>query len=452
MPVGSGDRPTQAANSLAEHTKQLCSGVFVVGRNPYEFVQHDLRTIDHYHDWDATSVDVDVEDRTVTLADDRGNERTAVYHPSQGCTLLPEDGSGISFEPSVVSPNLEDPHEQEWPMGDVGAVAHDPDSVDTDRLSTVLDRATGDPPSHAMPPGTRALVVLKGGKIVGERYASGFNRRTRHVSWSMGKSVTAALIGILVEEGHFDVDDPAPIEAWRGDDRHEIRISDLLRMSSGLEFRRSRDEAEVPHFMPEDHHHRPYFDSIDVFDFATGRPLEHEPNTVWRYRNCDPLTLGRIIRETVESTGRSYLEFPQRALYDRIGVRDMVHEPDRKGNFIMSGFNYGTARDWARFGLLHLWEGEWLGERILPEDWVDFVTTPAPADPEGGYGGQFWLNRNHELPEVPEDAYSARGYRGQLTMVVPSRDAVIVRLGHTPTVHFEDFNTLIREILDCLEA
>ncbi|MDX1747168.1 MAG: serine hydrolase, partial [Halobacteriales archaeon] len=350
MPIGSGDRSVRAANSLAEHAKQLCSGVFVVGRDPYEFVHNDLRTIDHYHDWDRTSVDVDFEDRVVTLSDDRGNERTAVYHPSQGCTLLPEDGSDVSFDPIEVTPNLDEPHEQAWPMGDADAVAHDPDGVDTERLSTVLDRATGDPPTHGMPPGTRALVVVTDGKIVGERYASGFNERTRHVSWSMGKSVTAALIGILVGEGHFDVDDPAPIEEWKGDDRREIRISDLLRMSSGLEFGRATDEPAVPRYEPPDHHHRIYFDSIDTFDFATSRPLEHEPNTVWRYRNCDPLTLGRIIRETVESTGRSYLEFPQRALYDRIGVRNAVHETDRFGNFIMTGFNYGTARDWARFG------------------------------------------------------------------------------------------------------
>jgi CubicO group peptidase (beta-lactamase class C family) len=445
-------RATRAANSLAEHTKQLCSAVFVVGRDPYEFVQHDLRTIDHYHNWDTVSVEIDRDDRTVTLADGRGNERTAVYHPSQGCTLLPEGESEVSFEPVDVAPDLDAPHEQAWPMGDVDAVDHDPESVDRERLSTVLDRATVDPPTHAMPPGTRAIVVLKDGRIVGERYASGFNRRTRHVSWSMGKSVTSALIGVLVREGHFEVDDPAPIAEWRDDERRDIRLSDLLRMSSGLEFRRATDEPDTPRYEPADDHHRPYFDAIEVFDFASSRPLEHEPNTVWRYRNCDPLTLGRIVRETVESTGRSYLEFPQRALYDRIGVRNMVHETDPYGNFIMSGFNYGTARDWARFGLLHLWDGEWLGERILPEGWVDFVTTPAPAHPEDGYGGQFWLNRDGELPDVPRDAYSARGYRGQVTMVVPSMDTVVVRLGHDPGSNFEQFNGLVREILDCVEA
>lgn len=445
-------RSTQAANSLAQQAKLLCSGVFVVGRNPYEFVQNDLRASDHYHDWDRTSVNIDFDDQTVTLSDTSGNERTAVYHPSQGCTLLPKGGSDVSFEPTVVSPDLGPRHEQEWPMGDVGAVDHEPQTVDRKALSTVLDRAISETPTHAMPPDTRALVVVKDGKIVGERYASGFNERTRHVSWSMGKSVTSALVGVLVGEGHFDVDDPAPIEEWEGDERRDIRISDLLRMSSGLEFRRSSDEPEVPHFAPNDHHHRIYFDSVDAFEFATERPLEHEPNTVWRYRNCDPLTLGRIIRETVESTGRSYLSFPQRALYDRIGVRDMIHEPDRQGNFLMTGFNYGTPRDWARFGLLHLWDGEWMSERILPEGWVDFVTTPAPADPEGGYGGQFWLNRDRELPEVPEDAYSARGYRGQLTMIVPSMDTVIVRMGHSPGYGFESYNTLIREILDCIDA
>lgn len=451
MTGSSGRRAIQAANSLAFHTKLLCSAVFVIGRNPYEFIQNDLRTTDHFHDWDTISVDIDFEARAVTLTSPQDIQKTAVHRPSQGCTLLPDGGSSVSFDPVVVSPALDDAHRQDWPMGDVDAVAHEPELVDTDELSTVLDHATSVTPTHGMPTGTRALVVVKDGKIVGERYASGFNRRTRHASWSMGKSIVSALIGLLVAEGQFTVDDPAPIDEWRRDDRRSITVRDLLRMSSGLEFRRSTDEAEVPPYTSSDHHHRIYFDAIDAFEYATRRPLEHEPNTVWRYRNCDPLSLGRIVRETVESTGRSYLSFPQRALYDRIGVRDMVHETDLNGNFLMTGGNYGTARDWARFGLLHLWKGTWLDEQILPEGWVDFVTTPAPTAPEDGYGGQFWLNRDHELPDVPECAYSARGYRGQFTMVVPSLDVVIVRLGHTSCSDFGEYNSLVREILDCID-
>lgn len=440
-------RARQAANSLAVHAKLLCSAVFVVGRNPDEYVENDLRTLAHAHDWSRCSVDIDPDAETVTLSVG-GVSRTAAHNGSQGCTLLPEGESSVHFDPVPVEPSLPAPAETAWPMGDRDAAP----VPEPDALATVLDRAVSDDPPDGMPPGTRAVVVVQDGDIVGERYADGFERDTRHLSWSMGKSVTAALVGILVGEGHLDVDDPAPIAAWQEDDdpRGDITVDHLLRMSSGLDCRRGGDEKDTTPGVAEDHHHRVYYHPIDVFEFATGRPLADEPGTTWRYRNCDTLALGRIVRETVEATGREYLSVPQRALYDRIGVRNAVHEPDPYGNLVTTGYNYGTARDWARFGLLHLRDGEWQGERVLPEGWVDHVTAPAPAHPENGYGGQFWLNAGGALPNVPTDAYSARGARGQLTMVVPSRNAVVVRLGHTPGHEDEQHDALVGPILDAL--
>ncbi len=449
MTVNENQRRHQRENSLANQAKLLASAIYVVGRDPYEYIQNDLRTIDHYHDWNQCSVDIDPDEMAVTLTTADGMTKTAVYRGDQGCTLLPDTQADVEFEPVDVDSTLDKPANQEWPMGAVSAIDPDPDGVDTDALSRVLNSAVSPTPTHGFPPNTRGLVVVHDGSIVGERYASGFDRNTRHVSWSMGKSVTAALIGILVREGHFEVDDPAPIDAWKDDARSEITINHLLWMSSGLDFKRSVDDTEVLPFTDEDHHYSVYHRAMDVFDFATSRELEYEPNTTWRYRNCDTLSLGKIVRDTVESTGRSYLAFPQQELYDRIGARSMVHETDLYGNFITTGFNYGTARDWARFGLLHLWDGEWLGERILPEGWVSHITSPAPANEENEYGGQFWLNRSGEMKEVPRDAFAARGMRGQFTMVIPSLDTVIVRLGHTP--HYADDTSLVREIIECIE-
>jgi CubicO group peptidase (beta-lactamase class C family) len=113
------------------------------------------------------------------------------------------------------------------------------------------------------------------------------------------------------------------------------------------------------------------------------------PNTANRYRNSDPLMLGRIVREAVEADGDEYLKFSQQALFEKIGARKFVLETDAWGNFIMTGFDYGAARDWARFGLLHLWYGVWKGERILREGWVEFVSTPAPADPSTSSSAAF---------------------------------------------------------------
>jgi CubicO group peptidase (beta-lactamase class C family) len=253
----------------------------------------------------------------------------------------------------------------------------------------------------------------------------------------MGKSITAALIGLLVKDGHFTIDDPAPIAEWRrpGDPRGPIAIRHLLNMSSGLEFLRAQDDEtklELGWTRFDDHMYI-YYGAIDVFAHSIARGAADPPGTAWRYRNGDPLTLGKIVRQTVEGRGENYHTFPQRALFDRIGMRDMVLEPDPWGNFIMTGFDYGTARDWTRFGLLHLWDGVWRpsGERILPEGWVDFVRTPAPADAEVHYGGQFWLNAGGRLPNVPRDAFYPAGAWGQVVIIIPSRDIVITRLGHS---------------------
>ncbi len=236
---------------------------------------------------------------------------------------------------------------------------------------------------------------------------------------------------MLFEQGEFDdLHAPAPVPEWREEDdpRSSIRISDLLRMSSGLEFSHLSDPRETWKRGHPDHMYV-YSGAIDVFDFVLSRPSEFPPNTVGRYRNTDPLTLGAIIKRTVEERGQNYFQFPQSDLFDRIGIRKLVLEPDRYGNFVMTGFEYGRARDWARLGLLYLQDGVWQGERILPEGWAEFVSTPAPAWDEPEYGGLFWLNRVGSW-DLPEDAYYMAGGGGQYTIIVPSLDLVVVRMGH----------------------
>ncbi|MFQ5790748.1 MAG: serine hydrolase domain-containing protein, partial [Acidobacteriota bacterium] len=159
------------------------------------------------------------------------------------------------------------------------------------------------------------------------------------------------------------------------------------------------------------------------------KPLQFPPNTEGRYRNSDPLTLGYIIKKTVTDRGEEYLTFPQRALFDRLGIRKQVLETDPYGNFLLTGYDYGTARNWARLGLLYLQDGVWEGERILPEGWVKFVSTPAPAWKEPVYGGLFWINGTGEW-NLPKDAYFMAGGGGQRVFIVPSHDLVIVRMGH----------------------
>ena len=434
-------RDEKIDHTLAFFAKLLCSGTFVVGRDPDEFLENDLRT--HLRpegmpiDWEDITVGIDRQAGTVTLITD-GRARTAVFNPGQGCTIVPRDAAGVSFTPVPVTPNLPDAATTLWPMGDLLPDEPPPDNVDHDALNAALDLALDDS-RQPIPQRTRAMVVVHRGRLVAERYSPGFGPDTRHVSWSMGKSITAALIGILVGDGLVALDEPAPIPEWHGegDPRAAITVRHLLNMSSGLGFLRAQDDDRLElGWTSRDDHMYIYYGGINVFDHAISRPLEHAPNTVWRYRNSDPLALGRIVRQTVEARGEEYLTFPQRALFDRVGMRNMVLEPDPWGNFIMTGFDYGTPRDWARFGLLHLRDGvsPTTGERVLPEGWVDIVRAPAPADPEQGYGGQFWLNAGGRHPRVPRDAYWPAGAWGQVVFIIPSLELVIVRMGHSPVI------------------
>ena len=175
-----------------------------------------------------------------------------------------------------------------------------------------------------------------------------------------------------------------------------------------------------------------YTSSVNSFNWSATRPQQWAPNTVGRYRNCDPSLTNYLIRLAVEGTGEEYLTFPQKALFDKIGIRNMVMETDTYGNLLLQGYEFGTGRDWARLGNLYLNDGVWMGERILPEGFVEFVSTVAPAWSADGrpvYGGFFWINGTGSFP-IPKKAYYMAGAGGQLTFIIPSHDLVVVKLSH----------------------
>ena len=280
----------------------------------------------------------------------------------------------------------------------------------------------------------------------------------------MGKSLTGTLIGRLIADGHFGLDDLAPVPEWRNesDPRKNIRVRDLMRMSSGLQFTLENhpEKGVIPDGFPD--HRYIYSGAIDIFRYVTSRPLQYPINSIGRYRNTDPLTLGYIVRRTVEQMGESYLSYPQRALFDEIGIRKLILETDPYGNFISSGYELGTARDWARIGLLYLQDGLWQGKRLLPEGFVDFVRTPAPAweNEEGQrsvsrYGGMWWLNTTGNW-DAPLDAYYAAGAGGQSTIVIPSRNLVIAKLtdydSDTPSISKFSANEAIKGIIAAIGA
>jgi len=340
---------------------------------------------------------------------------------------------------------LPDPAGQNWPMGDRLSADIASSAVDRQLVADAVDHAFGADEAF-----TAAVVVLHGGQIIGERYREGFDQHTQLESWSMGKSLTATLIGLLIQQGHLTIDEPAPVPAWQqpGDPRAEIRVADLLQMSGGLLFSGQDDPRQRWRFGVPDHLYI-YSEALNAFEFATNRPVEFAPGTVGRYRNCDPLTLGYIAQQIVtEQLGQNYLQWPQAALFDKIGIRRHVLETDWYGNFLLTGFDYGTARNWARLGLLYLQDGLWEGERLLPEGWSQFVSTPAPGWAEPRYGGQFWLNRTGDF-DLPEDAYFMAGYGEQRVFVVPSANLVVVRMGHRSNtdVPKDATNAMLRELM-----
>ncbi len=410
--------------------KILCSAVFITGLDA-TFAAENIGYFSAPYEERAkmSGWDIDRENKKVHVIVPNGVVRTAIYTDGQGCICLPKGEDKLYFNPVKVPPNLPDPASQAWPMGDQ-LVEKDalPPEVDQDKIAQAV--AAAFEPADAL---TAALVVTWKGRIVGEQYREGITMHTPLESWSMGKSLTATLMGLLIEKGVYNLDQPAPIPEWQGegDPRAKIRISDILRMSSGLRFRAPQDPDFDPSVGYPDHLYV-YTGSVNSFSYAANLPQQWPPNTVGRYRNSDPVLTNYLVRLGVEGMGEDYLSFPQRALFDKIGVRDMVMETDPYGNYLLQGYEFGTGRDWARLGNLYLQDGVWEGERILPEGFVEFVSTLAPAWKADGrpiYGGFFWINGEGAMP-IPKDAYFMAGAGLQMTIIIPSHDLVVVRLGH----------------------
>jgi CubicO group peptidase (beta-lactamase class C family) len=421
-----GDAQEHHASGYA---KVMCSAVFITGLDP-DFARENVGFFTGPY-LERAKVGKPVVDRTakaVHITLPNGVRRTARYLGDQGCVTLQVGKDSVDFEPIRVKSRLPDPSTQPWPMGDVLPKDPLPAQLDLAKVKQAVNVAFE--PATAM---TAAFVVTWKGRLIAERYGEGITMRTPLESWSMGKSVTAALMGILIRQGVYDLSQPAPIPQWQGpgDPRAKIRISDLLRMSSGLRIRAPQDPDYDPSGPYPDHVYL-YTGSINTFQYAATRPLQWPPGSVGRYRNTDPVLVNYLVRLGVERRGEEYLSFPQRALFDTIGVRTMVLETDSYGNFLMQGYELASARDWARLANLYLQDGVWKGKRILPEGYVKFVSTVAPAWQADGrpiYGAFFWINSEGAFP-VPRDAYYMAGSGTQIALIIPSHDLVVVRLGH----------------------
>lgn len=407
----------------------LCSGIFVSGREAGAVLDEDV-AVHPILRWIAARVDYDNKEVRASFLGLIKNK--AIYHPPVGSILL----SGASEEMvrsrpiDILDPQPADPEAVPWPTGDLIVEETLPPVANRALLDKALDEAFAEPDPRN-PRRTRAVLVLYDGRIIAERYAPGITLDMPLVGWSMSKSVTSALVGILIGQGKLSLRAPAPVPEWRepDDPRRLITLEQLLWMSGGLRFSETYAEKPVSDVQAM------LFTCPDTAAYAAGLSLEADPGTKWHYSTGTTNIIGRIMRSAF-TDDKDYLAFPRRELFNRIGMRSAVFGIDASGTFNCGAFLFASARDWARLGLLYLNDGIWEGERILPEGWVSYSTTPAPAAKNGDYGAQIWLNRGpagdpaaRPFPDLPTDLYYFEGYQGQLVGIVPSRRLVVVHLG-----------------------
>ena len=408
-----------------------CNGLFTSNRTLEQIFDQELAFLaqpvgtarggDYVVDWDRKAVAIGAAGGTPIMR--------AAFREGIGCVIMAPDQT---FEDIESLPILEtppppgDPATIAWPEGDLVSEEPLPREWDAEALAAASDWTfERESPEQV----TLSLMVVHKGKIIHERYAPGVDVTTRTRTWSTAKSIAVTLFGMLADEGKMDLDAPLGLD-WlpqarspETDPRNAITLRHVLNMSSGLE---TIDNGGMEYATGSG---MSYWAGASSVKGALSKALIREPGTNWDYENYETI-LAVYLMKLILGDDQTYLEFPRKALLDNIGMRNTLLSTDRFGDFILSSQVYTNARDLARFGLLYLNGGVWNGERLISEDWIDFVRTPAPATAETGnqYGGQWWLVPDNRT-DVPKDAYSTAGNRGQYVIVVPSHDLVIVRRG-----------------------
>jgi CubicO group peptidase (beta-lactamase class C family) len=419
----------------------LCSAIAIAERNgttrtPESVEQWELTGIQSPHNALIGELPYDIVRRptgqiahvAVKWAEDMPSRIAAYFGPETGCSTLP-----IGAPEDVSNPQM--PVNSTAPAP-APAVASDP------ALARQLDAPFARAFGVGFGAGTRTTAVLvnKGGARVAEAYAPGFNASTPQRTWSVAKSIAATLVGGAVLSGETSVDDPVGLNYWRGgglsDPRNAITIDHALRMATG----RYSDT-------PGNRTDALYFGGSSVDETALNWPVVHKPGTVFRYANNDTLLAVKAIADWLTF-------YPPHEFFAKLGMNHTVAETDSRGEFIMSSQVWTTASDLARLGELYLNDGKLpSGERVLPEGWAKYVSTPSgPQPPTGtfGYGAGFWLMNKSE--GVPADTFAANGNRGQYVVIVPSRQVVIVRRGEDPPGAGFDIAAFTRDVLAALPA
>ncbi len=368
-------------------------------------------------------------DKTVRSSVLGMQSKTAIYRPGYGCTLL----SGVPakrLRENAATVRVEYAP-QRWPDR---LVEGGP------KLRAALRSAFDTTKTPVMR--TRAVAVIKDGRLIGEAYAKGFDRTTPLLGWSMTKSLTAALVGILVHRGDISLDDPLPIEEWKNDERRNITWAMALHMESGLSWTEDYASVSPATIM--------LYEKPDMGAYAQSQPLEADPGTHWEYSSGTTNILARALR-TYFPSNAAYQEFPSKALFGPIGASSFIVETDASDHFVGSSYGYATARDWAKLGLVFLDNGRVGDQVLLDSAFVEFCRRPSPQS-DGNYGGHFWLNAHGNNSGYRANDYWMNGFQGQRVSIHPEENMVIVRLGVTYDPTDFDFNSWTTRVLDAVLA
>ncbi len=419
------------------NAKIACSCAFIQGRSKESIEKEELSVVP----LSLAELIIDIKDSSVTATVLGMAKRKAIYRKGLGCTLVNDiSETELRAQPFYI-PQAPGKDSTWSPPGDkfpTRSLTKNKRAEIDSAIAFVFQQPFA---SNEVP--TRAVLVVHNQAIVAEQYAPGYNSNSMFLGWSMAKSITSALIGILVKEGKLNVTAPAPVAEWQDslDPRHAITTEHLLQQVSGLKFKEIYDSYSNANNM--------LFNKGNMAGYAASQPLKCSPNSMFYYSSGNSNILSRIVRTTVGE--KNYHAFPHAALFHKIGMHHTLLEPDASGTYVGSSFIYASARDYARFGLLYLNDGIFNGERILPEGWVKKTVTPAIASKQKNYGYQFWLNgldesdaSKKEFPEAPADMFYADGYGGQRIYIIPSLQLVVVRLGLNKFDEHEFLNRLLK--------
>ncbi|HAH23679.1 MAG TPA: hypothetical protein DCL77_07970 [Prolixibacteraceae bacterium] len=413
--------------------KYICSAVFISNRT-----QADVEALDlHFSLIKYTKNKINFQDSSVTSSFLWGSSK-AIYRKGFGSTLLRGTHEttlrNIHFQ--YLEPIKYNQDTIAWPMGN--RLLNSNTGIDQVKLTQVTHKLITENGygGHAF-----AFMVIHKGIPVAESYRPEFNPKTRFLSWSMAKSFTNALVGIMVNEGKLNILEPVNLPEWNNDDRRQITLNHLMQMQSGLQWNEdygTRSDVTVMLYCEK-----------DFARYTFNRLLQFPTGTFWNYSSGSANVINYVIRKTLNNDSL-YYSFANSALFNKIGMGDAVFEVDPSGTQVGSSYIYATARDYARFGLLYLQDGIFNGQRILPEGWVKYTTTPA-SHSKGEYGSLFWLNSAKHYPSAPQDMYSCNGHDGQRIFIIPSKELVVVVLGYSPRLgDAMNFDALLADILKTL--